>query len=251
MADDTGDRLADLRDDLDRDVQRYESARDRLAPVTAADASGTVHVKLDRDGMIQAVMIDEQWRSQVGAEALPGAVQGAWAQAGLDRASQWGTDVAETVDEPAPSTRPAPTLSSTVLGQLSELVDSSPGTIGTQAAVEALASMLEEMERGVDEAFGQIDQRLAAQIKGRSSSGHVEATVSGAGAVVAITYDERWIDKAHHANVGRETTEAVHAALRKVGDTDPASVLDGTALGRLRRITEDPVALAEYLRLRG
>ena len=132
-----------------------------------------------------------------------------------------------------------------------ELVDQQSRAGDDDGSIQALLKMVEDLDRGFDEVFAEVDGRLTREFTGRSPSGHVRATVSGVGEVTSVAYDERWLGIAHPFNVGRETTEAIHNGLRQVASCDPRSLLDVTALGRLQRLVQDPAALADYLRLRG
>jgi len=182
---------------------------------------------------------------------LPAAVLEAYTQAGGERAASWANTLAGGRDDAAPDPRPAPSTDRAVAVEVLELLRKRPGTAEVETSMRALLAMLEDLDSGLDEAFAVVKGRMAAQNTGRSSSGHVGAKVSGAGEIVSVEYDERWLAFAHAFNVSRETSEAIHDGLRQVTPTDPDSLLAGTTLGRLQRLAKDPTALAEYLRERG
>lgn len=72
----------------------------------------------------------------------------------------------------------------------------------------------------------------------------------GSGAVHELTYEQRWVAKAHHFNVGRETTEAIHDAHQKMANHSVQGIIDASPLGQVLALANDPQALAQRLRLR-
>ena len=74
--------------------------------------------------------------------------------------------------------------------------------------------------------------------------------MAGSGAINDLTLDQRWIEKAHHFNVGREITEAIHDAHQKMANHSVQGIIDASSLGQVLALANDPTALAERLRLR-
>lgn len=107
-----------------------------------------------------------------------------------------------------------------------------------------LADLLEQLDTRVDAALERGDRLSGREYAGRSGSRHVQARVAFGGTLVGLEYDERWLTSAHSFNIGRETVEAVHDALRALAaaqatDADPlaelaALVEAGPALGAVR-----------------
>lgn len=250
MSDSARDRIDTTREQLDRDTQRFERAADRAVPVTGTDSSGTVSARFDENGVLRSVTVTDAWRSAVGPDALAAAVMEAYGDAAAERARQWSSAAAEELDAQAPTLRPAPSPSSSVVGQLADTLDSARGAVDVQASMQAVLELFEDLDRGIDEVFAGVENRLGSQHRGRSSSGHVDAVVSGAGELVSLETDHRWLAGAHAFNVGREVTEAVHDAMRQVAATDTATLFEGTSLERLSRLADDPERLAEHLGLR-
>lgn len=247
MDDDTRDAIADLREDLDREAQRYERANERLTPASATDRTRAVTVRLDAAGHLHSVVVSESWRDALGPQGLAGGILEAFASAAAERARVWGEAVARVKDEPAPQTRPAQPLYTTLPGQLQEIADRQ-GEPPTEATVEALREMVADLRRGMREVFDNVDARLQARLSGTSRSGHVTATVTGSGGLESLDFDHRWLAVAHAFNVSRECTEAIHAALAEVPSADLAGLVEGTALERVNRVTQDAEALAAFVR---
>jgi DNA-binding protein YbaB len=114
-----------------------------------------------------------------------------------------------------------------------------------------MLAMVREINASIDQVSAEVDQHLRAEYSARSSSGHVTATVTGAGAVTGIGFDRAWLTRAHHSNVGREITEALQAAYAAAAEHGTQHIVDASPLGRIQRLAQDPVALAQTTRLLG
>jgi hypothetical protein len=246
MADDL-EEIARLRDELDTELQGYEEGQRTLGPVDATDATGTVQVRLDADGVLESVRVDAAWRQRHDAGSLPGAVLEAYTAAAQARSNGWYAATAGAEPGRArPEDDSGRRLAQGVVDRMTESGrDLPPSTL------LAMSELLDDLSRGVDEAFGMVDAQLSSTHRARSSSGHVGAEVSGGGEIIAIDYDDRWLENAHSFNIGRETTEAVHEALREQASRSGASVADASGLTRLQELTSDPAALSRFLGLGG
>lgn len=250
MSEDWAEDVARLHDEVDQTAQRYEDAVAHIEPVTASDTTGSVRVTLDKDGVLQDVKVDSTWRKSLDPSSLGAAVQEAVMTAATQRTETWSTRLAEQSDEPAPRARPMKPPSESLAGKLSAQADGdAPGSATT--ALEELLQLLKAINSGIDEATSEIGAHLATEYAGRSGPGHVRATVAGSGLIKELSYEQHWIEKAHHFNVGRETTEAVHDARQKMASHGVQDIIDGSSLGAVLALANDPVALAERLRLRG
>jgi DNA-binding protein YbaB len=250
MSDDWAEDLARLHDELDKAAQRFAEANSHVEPVTASDSSGSVSVTLDKQGVLQEVKVGATWRKSLEPTTLGAAVQEATSTAVAKRTEAWSTRFAEQSNEPNPPVRPMPPSSESVAAQLSAMSDGA-GAGPHTAALEELLAMVRAVNAGIDEATSEVAAYLAATYTGRSHSGHVRATVLGSGAVTELSYEQRWIAKAHHFNVGRETTEAIHDAQQKMANRGVQGIIDASQLGQVLALANDPKALAERLRLRG
>jgi DNA-binding protein YbaB len=238
------DRLDELRDELDIEAQAFERARAAAGPVTGRDASGTVAVELDAEGVVQGVQVDSGWRHLLGLGELSAAVLSAYTGAVEARTELFVTTVAD--DEPPAPVRPAGHEQREVSA---DLVDRLRAADLPQGVLQGMSELLDDLSRSTDTAFGLLDDQLASTATGRSSSGHVRAEVSGGGELVLVDMEEKWLRTAHSFNVGRETTEAIHAALREQATRSVAAITQESGLGRLQQLTADPQALARLLGL--
>lgn len=248
MLEDPTEQVAELRDALDRQTERFERARGEIGPLTAADSSGAVTVTVDAEGVLRSVAVAADWQRHLQPEALGGGVQDAMAAAAASRAQRWATTYAQ--DEPPPALRPMPTPGQSLAGRLTELTEQA-APAGDEHVLGALLEMVRELNDSIDQVSADVQRALGAQFTGRSSSGHVTAVVTGAGAVAAMGCDDSWVRRAHHSNVGREMTEAIRDAYRQAADRRPAQIIEDSPLGQIQRLAGDPTALADRLRLRG
>jgi DNA-binding protein YbaB len=249
MSEDWAEDLARLHDEVDKSAQRFADANAHIEPVTASDSTGAVTVTLDKAGVLQDVRVDAAWRKSLEPPMLGAAVQEATSTAAAQRTEAWSTRFAEQSNEPDPPVRPMPPSSESVAGQLAAMSDET-GAGAHTAALEELLAMVKAVNSGIEQATSEVGAYLAAEYPGRSSSGHVRASVLGSGTIKELTYDKRWIEKAHHFNVGRETTEAIRDAHQKMANRSVPGIIDASPLGQVLALANDPMALAERLRLR-
>ncbi|WP_182112488.1 MULTISPECIES: YbaB/EbfC family nucleoid-associated protein [unclassified Actinotalea] len=242
--------FADRRDEIDRMQQRFERASGAAeGTFTGTDATGTVTVVVTPTGHFVEVRVPVTWRDELAPEGLAPAVMDARTEAAMARMAQWGEAVADELDAPAPATRPLPPAYESLAGRIDEYVTRHASPEEAQATTDAFAEFLREVLASIDEAKAEVARAQSAEIVGTSEAGHVRVVVNGTGDVVGVRYDEGWLERAHPANIGRETVQAQAAALRAAGGRTPASVVAGTRLGELERLANDPEALARRLRM--
>ena len=241
------EHIARLRDELDTQLQGLEEGQRAIGPAVATDASRTVEVRLTADGALESVQVTPDFRRHHDAGSLPGAVLEAYAAAAQLRSGGFWSATADA--EPGRARPEAPEgrrLAGDVVDRMVERGRELPPSM-----LLAMSELLDDLDRSVDRAFAMVDDQLASTHRGLRSSGHVAAEVSGTGSVTALEYDERWLESAHTFNVGRETTEAVHDALRVQADRSGTTIADASGLTRLQQLTSDPAALTRFLGLDG
>ncbi|MBT0993259.1 hypothetical protein KIN34_03015 [Cellulomonas sp. DKR-3] len=236
--------LAELRESIDVSTQRYEEAVRAAGPVTGADPSGTVQVRIDAQGAPQDVVVRDGWATHHGAAGLGAAVLEAYGSAGAERARLWGEATVQSLDEPAPRARPAATGVESLTDRLRELAAQSGDRVDVRRSIDELTELLRTVNSRLDTAFDQVAERAAAEHEGRSAAGHVTAAVNGAGVLVRVEADEQWAARTHPFNLSRELTEALGAAVQAATRTVPEQPFDGTALADAARLFADPDALA-------
>lgn len=224
--------LAVLRESSDVLLQQLTGAQQRVQPVEATDDSGQVTVRLDADGRLEKVSIGFTWDRALTAAELPAAVQAALARARVEQVEQYGEGVRAIEDEPAPRARPART-DAPMMDVFHERVAARGGV---DAAREVTEEILLDAHAGLEEANRLLDEHSGRTFSARSTSGHVSATALGNGDVTSIELDQGWVSHAHPANLGREITEAMHAASQRARREGLAAVLQATRLADVARL---------------
>ncbi|HEY8721636.1 hypothetical protein [Pengzhenrongella sp.] len=218
---------------------------------SAHDATGMVAATVTGEGRLKDVRVATAWRTKVEPTAVGAAVVEAYSAARLNRLEQFGTGFAEGLDEAPPSTRPMPSFSESFGAKLDEVMTrGSTSRAESDATLEAMAAFVREINDSIDSASADVAALQRSQVTGRSARGRVHLQLSGDGEVQRIQYDATWLERAHVANIGRETLVAQDDALRLLAGRSVADVLAASDLGRLQALASDPRALAERLRLR-
>jgi DNA-binding protein YbaB len=234
--------LAVLRESSDVLLQQLTGAQQQVRPAEAADHTGQVVVRLDADGRLGSVQVGFTWDQHLTATELPAAVLAAVAQARVQQVEQYGEAIRAIDQEPAPRARPART-DAPMLDAFRERVEERGG--GTDAARELTEEILLDARAGLDEANRLLDEHTGRRFQARSTSGHVAATALGNGDVESIELDQGWVSRAHPANVGREITEAMHAATRRARREGLSAVLRATRLADVARLAVGGTTTAE------
>ncbi|NBE52156.1 YbaB/EbfC family nucleoid-associated protein [Streptomyces boluensis] len=243
MPDDARDRIDDIRDSADVDAQIFEQLKNS-GPSEGLDDTGSVKVDLDGEGKLTGIRVDPNWRRSLRDTELASAVLGAYQQAVTQRLEGWG-EVVERAEADPPRPRARPGMSESVAGQLYERFGQA-GTVDDARALNRLLDMLDELEGAMREANADADSIATSQITGRSTSGHVTATVSGSGDPVGLDFDSHWLGRAHDFNIGREAMEALDAARRRLAEMNEESP-PFARLATLATLAESPSELAAYL----
>src|SRR5699024_3929792 len=119
---DSQERFHQIRDDLDRQAQRFEGAAAKQTSHEAADDSGSDEVRVGTDGALEHLAVRESWRAEYEAEELGAAVVKAYAAAGAKGLEAWSAAM-ESEDQDQ-QLRPAPAPHETVAGQLAQIMES-------------------------------------------------------------------------------------------------------------------------------
>ena len=227
------EELAVLRESSDVLLQQLTGAQQRVRPVQATDGSGQVTARLDADGRLESVQVGFTWDQHLTTGELPTAVLAALAQARTQQVEQYGEALRDVEEQPAPRARPART-ESPVLDAFREQVEARGG--GSDAAREVAEEVLLDARAGLDEANRLLDEHVDRRFPARSSAGHATATALGNGDIELIELDQGWVSHAHPANLGREITEAMHAAANRARREGLAAVLQATRLADVARL---------------
>ena len=241
------ERLADSRDGLDRVAQRFERAQARRTATDGRDSSGQVTVRTDPDGDVTDVIIGTNWQSLLDPEQLGAAVVAAYNDAGLTAAKQWGLELADALDEPEPATRPLPGVSDSVVGRLDALVTPEQLAERSDASMSAMIELLEQVVGDVDRVSADAAALAARTITGEAQGARV--TVSGTGHLITVELDPDWTSGTSASSVSRFVMTAHRQARREARARTVEDLVADSSIGELERLSRDPRALAERLRL--
>jgi hypothetical protein len=236
------DQIPTLVHRQQRLAARFSAGARSMAPVTGTDPRKVAHVRLTADGTIDDVKVDGGWRNlSIAPAQLAGTVMEALADAANKRFAGWAEASMEPDD--AELTEEAPALADDFTERFFEAVGAGFDEDGIATVIELTEDLLAAATAATEEA----ERAMHARISGRSSNRHVTATSSGNGDLIGLDYDVHWLESAHSFNIGRESTEAIHDAVRS------AALASLETLSALQRITEfqsvsrDPGLLAGYL----
>ncbi|SNY28374.1 YbaB/EbfC family nucleoid-associated protein [Paractinoplanes atraurantiacus] len=228
-----------------------ELARTAQSAATApagpgSDETGSVRVTVDAQGQVAEVSVAAGWKRERGPEGLPAAVIEAVRDALSRRLAAWGEAYGEGKPEmPGPMEKGQGDFQR----KLGELATRRMSAEDRRAALSELLSLLEAVERGLDEVDGQLESTLGATHTGHSPDRHVAVTVTGGGEVVDVRFGREWLRGAHEINIGRQTTAAFRSAYEKAAAHGVQQLIAGSPLGAAQRETQDPFGLARRLKL--
>lgn len=246
MPDDARDYIDDLRDSADVDAQVMERLKD-AGPSQGYDGTRSVRADLDGEGQLTGIRVDPNWQRSLRDDELATAVLEAYQQAVMQRLEAWGTAVEQAEAEP-PRPRPRAAMTDTVAGRIFERLEGTGANIDDTRTLNRLLDMLDELDGVMEQASADADALSATKVTGRSAAGHVTATVSGGGELTGLEFDRRWLPRAHAANIGRETMDALNQARRRLAER-LAERQPFAKLNALAALADNPTALIEYLGL--
>ncbi|WP_109508007.1 hypothetical protein [Nocardioides speluncae] len=244
------DYLAGLREDIDRDAQVYERALAAMPSVSTKDETESVEVTVDRDGQIQRIWVSNAWERAIGADTLGSTILAAYAAA-RQQQFQHLEEALDTEEDAPTRARPMPVIDDSIMTRMVESARANPESIDVEATISGLLGLTEEFEQALDSAFLEVEAVAGQATTGESRSGRASATMSLSGEVTDLRFDEKWLPRAHPANIARETLEAIASAARARPHASAAELVAGTRFDALARIAQDPQQMSDYLRLNG
>lgn len=248
--DDPVAQLSELWDEADILAQRLEAAARQGQSWTATDGTGAVSVTVNGKGHVDEVEIGQDWRRRVSGDELAGAVREAAEAAALRRFESWGEALAEPGSEREVRPRPMPMLGESLAYQLDELASAKMDSADGRAALRELVSLLESVERGIDQVTAELQVQAGAVFTGYNLTRDVSVSVNAGGVVSDISYNRHWLVNATPQNVSRETVSAFQAAYREASQYSPEAVIARSPLGEAQALAQDPFGLARRLHLR-
>ncbi|MDQ4051161.1 MAG: hypothetical protein M3237_00475 [Actinomycetota bacterium] len=244
LADPT-ERIADVRDDVDRIAQTFERARDRQTTVSGADRTRQVSVRVSPSGEVEDILLGNRWSQEVAPEDLGAALVEAYTQATTASINQWGEAVADEAEAPAPQARPMTTRPTSM--QLRDLVTPERLADQSENALAAMAFLLEGVLHDYEQVSSDVTALVARRIEAHSQGATV--TLDGNGVLIGVAVDADWAEATAPGNLSRHVMTAYRQARREARSRTVDDVIHDSRLGRLQRLAEEPEALAAELGL--
>ncbi|SJN46200.1 hypothetical protein FM104_14660 [Microbacterium esteraromaticum] len=229
---DAGRLMAELREsaaNLQRELRAVATAADELTPVTVEDDEKAVKLTLAKNGSVEALVLDEDWRDKIGEESLGASVSMCYQTALGKRLDQMMTAVDEQPEDDTRITTPPP----------------APFTLGDPTTASA-----EEGRSNILDAIHQArDQREAYLAKVNQKGSEARAAVNSAKTVIVsrrgpaitgVALDERWVRNANDGMIEREIVRAMNNVMA-MSNRDQQNTYEGfPAVQRLMDMTKDP-----------
>ena len=245
MSEDT-ERIYEVHDEVARNAQAFADAAAGPLPGSASNASGSITVNLDEEGLL-TVAITDSWASDYQPAELAGGVIQTFQDLAAARTAGWATNLASALDEERPN-KPIPPASETTAGKLKAAFDGDADGAAEMATVlENLLGFLEDVSANFDTSFDQAVKRGSASHNSRPESGHLSVSVNAAGDLLSLEFSENWVSRATGSQISRELNEAI-ARAKADGTTGGAGPLDGTPLGKYQKYVDDPDSFIQFMR---
>jgi DNA-binding protein YbaB len=245
MVDSRWDRFDQTARELDR-FARF--AQRQAAEAHGSDPSAAVTVGLDPRGRVDAMTVAADWRRRVRG-SLPDAVRAAVQAVTTARLEAWANAMNDPSADVAPATEADLQAPRDFAVRLQEAVTAHPTPEAGEAALGALLGILQQVERGLDQASAQVERALSRAVQGRSSDGKVAVTLSGGGDLREVRYDRPWLQHAAGSSISRQTLAALRDAYSQLDQDGVAKLIADSPLGEAQRAVQDPFGLASRMRL--
>jgi DNA-binding protein YbaB len=230
MAD--ADRLmTELREsaaELQREIRAVATAAEQLMPVTVEDDEKAVKLTLAKNGAVEALVLDEDWRDKIGEESLGAAVSLCYQTALGKRLDQMMTAVDEQPEDDTRIATPAPAFTL--------------GDPTTASAEEGRSSILDAIHQARDQREAYLDKVNQRGIQPRDAVNSAKTVVvSRRGATITgVALDERWVRNANDGVIEREIVRAMNNVMA-MSNRDRQNTYEGfPAVQRLMEMTKDP-----------
>lgn len=229
---DAGRLMAELREsaaDLQRELRAVATAAQQMTPVTVEDDEKAVKLTLAKNGAVEALVLDEDWRDKIGEEMLGASVSLCYQTALGKRLDQMMTAVDEQPRDDTRIATPAP----------------EPVTLGdptTASAAEGRSDILDAIHQARDQRGAYLDKVNQRGLEARDAVNSAKTViVSRRGSTITgVTLDERWVRNANDSVIEREIVRAMNNVMA-MSNRDRQNPYEGfPAVQRLMEMTKDP-----------
>ena len=229
---DAGRLMAELREsaaELQRELRAVGTAAQQLTAVTVEDDEKAVTLTLAKNGAVEALVLDEDWRDRIGEESLGASVTLCYQTALGKRLDQMMTAVDAQPDDDTPVATPAP----------------APFTLGdptTTSAEEGRSSILDVIHQARDqrEAYLATVNQKGGEARDAVNSAKTVVVSRRGATITGVSLDERWVRNTNDSVIEREIVRAMNNVMT-MSARDRQNTYEGfPAVQRLMEMTKDP-----------
>ena len=197
---------------LERDATvlagKLRAAEAAVSEAAGRDPSEQVRVVLAALGRIASVEVQPRWRSRVDHSDLPAAVLMAYQEAGKRRLETWAAEISR------PNLTPQPTGSASLPhtgngGRFAIGLGSGPSGESSRESIRRLWYLLQDATDRLDNVVRDATARGQAVMTGRDPGRHVAASLTGAGELLDLAFDEAWVVEVGNRELGTAMTAAI------------------------------------------
>lgn len=229
---DAGRLMTELRESaagLQQELRAVATAVEQLTPVTVEDDGKAVKLTLAKNGAVEALVLDEDWRDKIGEENLGTTVSLCYQTALGKRLDQMMTAVDEQPQDDTRVATPAP--APFILGDPT-----------SAAAEEGRSSILDVIHQARDQREAYLDNVNQKNSEARNAVNAAKSViVSRRGSTITgVALDERWVRNANDGVIEREIVRAMNNVMAMAAH-DRQNTYEGfPAVQRLMEMTKDP-----------
>lgn len=224
--------MAELREsaaDLQRELRAVATATEQLTPVTVEDDAKAVKLTLAKNGAVESLVLDEDWRETIGEDNLGASVSMCYQTALGKRFDQLMNGVEEQPEDDTRIAIPAP----------------APVELGdptTSSAAEGRSDILDAIHQARDqrEAYlAKVNQR-GSEVRDAVNAAQTVMVSRRGTTITAVDVDDRWVRNADDSVIEREIVRAMNNVMA-MSNRDRQNPYEGfPAVERLMEMTKDP-----------
>lgn len=230
--------MAELQEtaaELQRELRALSAASDEMTSVTVEDEKRAVKLTLARNGTVEAIVLDEDWRDTIGEETLGLAVSTCYRSALEQRIGLWMKAYAENAEEAiATASVPVPMPAPVELGD--------PSADWAVEGREQLRAMYDAADAEQQDFLAHRAQRARQARDGVNSAKTVAVTREG-DTITAVTLDERWVRNTNDSVIEREIVAAMNGVMAMAARERENKYEGFPAIEQLAKIGHNPSEL--------
>ncbi len=230
--------MAELQEtaaELQRELRALSAASDEMTSVTVEDEKRAVKLTLARNGAVEAIVLDEDWRDTIGEESLGLVVSTCYRSALEQRIGLWMKAYTENAEEAiATANVPVPMPAPVELGD--------PSADWAIEGREQLRAMYDAADAEQQDFLAHRAQRARQARDGVNSSKTIAVTREG-DTITAVTLDERWVRNTNDSVIEREIVAAMNGVMAMAARERENKYEGFPAIEQLAKIGHNPSEL--------